>query len=81
MDNGVEITGQDSELFKRLERLPPSVESPPGVLRATSAILRLDLGMSCLPEVEVVIECGTIVDGRSVVNVLFLLCTGNVALS
>ena len=81
MDTGVEMAGKESELFNRLERRPPAVESPPSVLRTTSAILRLVLGMSCLPDVEVVIQCWTIVVGGSVVNGLFLLCAGNVALS
>ena len=40
--------GKDSELFNRLERRPPGVESPPGVLRSTSAIFRLGLEESCL---------------------------------
>ena len=48
MDTGVEMAGKDSELFNRLERRPPAVESPPGVLRSTSLILRLVLEGSCV---------------------------------
>ena len=48
MDTGVEMAGKDSELFNRLERRPPDVESPPGMLRSTSLILRLVLEGSCV---------------------------------